>query len=67
VSLCVELERFPGRAGEVLARYSLTITEKTALDQHYRTLFAQRPETWQAFQRARASYEAWLASTQSNR
>jgi hypothetical protein len=63
-SLCVELERSPARTGEVLARYGLTHTEKAALDQYYRTFFAQRPESWQSFQRARASYEAWLASTQ---
>jgi hypothetical protein len=59
-SLCVELERCDGRVGAVLARYRLTDLDKAALDRHYQAAFAQRPEEWQAFQRARATYEAWL-------
>jgi hypothetical protein len=62
-SLGVELEMYGAHAGEVLARYHLTAADKAALDRHFQAAFAQHPDDWQAFQRARESYRAWLAAS----
>lgn len=59
-SFCVELEIYADRPAEVLARYRLTAADRAALDEHYRQVFAQRPMESLTFQRACASYKAWL-------
>lgn len=59
-SLCVELERYAAQQPGVLARCRLTASQKTALDEHFRKRFTEHPTDWLAFQRACATYRAWL-------
>ncbi|MEZ4296125.1 MAG: hypothetical protein R3B70_14225 [Polyangiaceae bacterium] len=60
-SLCEELGAAGSRAGEVLARYGVSEEERRALDAHWGRVFQGQPEMRAAWERARATYRAWLS------
>lgn len=59
-SLCVDLEVDPIHEHQVLQRYRLTAEQKSALDAHFRRVFAEQPFARSAFADARHQYSAWL-------
>jgi hypothetical protein len=59
-SLHEELRLAGDRAPEVLRRYGLTPVQKAAVDGYWQQQFHAQPTTFLAWERARATYRAWL-------
>jgi hypothetical protein len=61
-SLCVELAAAPNRGAEILARYRLTTPQRDHLDRHFQERFTREPAVRAEWERACATYRAWLAT-----
>jgi hypothetical protein len=61
-SLCLDLVAAPSLAAETLARYRITAAERERLARHFQERFARDPAEREVWERARATYRAWLAS-----
>jgi hypothetical protein len=58
--LCMELQRWPDRAAEVLVRYQLDEAMLAAVREHWGRVCAEDPEAMAAFARDGAKYAEWL-------
>jgi hypothetical protein len=60
-SLCAELACYAGHEPAVLERHSLTTSEKTALDDHYRAVVQESPAARLQWNRTFQATSSWLA------
>ncbi len=60
-ALCAELACYAGHEAAILERHSLTMSEKTALDDHYRAVVQESPAPRLQWNRTFQATSSWLA------
>lgn len=61
-SLCVEVQLYPARRAETLARYRITEGQKAEIDAAWGSRFQADPSARATYDQAVATYRAWLAA-----